>query len=367
MSDRFVTVALLGAFIGGALLVMLAGGPSWLAIGYAAVGVVIAGYRLRRGTRGRPAGYRLRRGTRARPAGYAPRPRVNQAGELVLAPSPGRRRAAAPAPAAPQPEPALRPEPAPREEPEPPEEPDAPEAPASEPSQGSSALGYVLVSRRPGEKQEDPGAAIRALCASQRLTLRRIARDVETAPGETQARPALRWVLDQLAEDEAQTLVVAKLGHLTNTAAGLPELLRWLSARNRRLIAIDVQLDTATEAGGLTAGALAQVGGWERERISQRTRRGLEVARSLGAMRGRPSVADLPELRERIVAMRRDGMTLQAIADTLNEEGVPTLRGGAKWRPSSVQSAAGYRRPTAPKRLRLPPAEQPVDPAASSD
>ena len=51
--------------------------------------------------------------------------------------------------------------------------------------------------------------------------------------------------------------------------------------------------------------------------------------------------------------MRADGMTLQAIADTLNEEGVPTLRGGAKWRPSSVQTATGYRRPsrsTAPKR-----------------
>jgi hypothetical protein len=43
--------------------------------------------------------------------------------------------------------------------------------------------------------------------------------------------------------------------------------------------------------------------------------------------------------------MRTEGLTLQAIADRLNEEGVPTLRGGAKWRPSSVQSAAGYLRP----------------------
>ena len=43
--------------------------------------------------------------------------------------------------------------------------------------------------------------------------------------------------------------------------------------------------------------------------------------------------------------MRAEGMTLQAIADSLNDEGVPTLRGGQKWRPSSVQAAAGYRRP----------------------
>ena len=43
--------------------------------------------------------------------------------------------------------------------------------------------------------------------------------------------------------------------------------------------------------------------------------------------------------------MRKSGMTLQAIADTLNAEGVPTVRGGARWRPSSVQTAAGYKRP----------------------
>jgi hypothetical protein len=42
--------------------------------------------------------------------------------------------------------------------------------------------------------------------------------------------------------------------------------------------------------------------------------------------------------------MRNQGITLQAIADQLNEEGVPTVRGGAKWRPSSVQAATGYRR-----------------------
>jgi hypothetical protein len=56
-------------------------------------------------------------------------------------------------------------------------------------------------------------------------------------------------------------------------------------------------------------------------------------------------VADRPLLQRRIATMRASGMTLQAIADTLNRERVPTLRGGAEWRPSSVQAAAGYKRP----------------------
>ena len=52
--------------------------------------------------------------------------------------------------------------------------------------------------------------------------------------------------------------------------------------------------------------------------------------------------------------MRSGGMSLQAIADALNEAGVPTLRGGARWRPSSVQAATGYKRPAATTARRGP-------------
>ena len=61
----------------------------------------------------------------------------------------------------------------------------------------------------------------------------------------------------------------------------------------------------------------------------------------------------------------RTALTLQAIADVLNAEGVPTQRGGLKWRPSSVQTAAGYRRRTRPRsaddlpRVPRPPAGGP--------
>ena len=34
-----------------------------------------------------------------------------------------------------------------------------------------------------------------------------------------------------------------------------------------------------------------------------------------------------------------------AIVDELNAAGVPTVRGGSTWRPSSVQAAIGYKRP----------------------
>jgi hypothetical protein len=83
----------------------------------------------------------------------------------------------------------------------------------------------------------------------------------------------------------------------------------------------------------------------EHQRLALRTRKGMIAAREKGPRR----VADYPDLAQRIVRMRASGLTLQAIADQLNAEGVPTLRGGAKWRPSSVQVAAGYHRPAGGK------------------
>ena len=48
-------------------------------------------------------------------------------------------------------------------------------------------------------------------------------------------------------------------------------------------------------------------------------------------------------------------MSLRDIAERLNDDGVPTLRGGALWRPSSIQAALGYKRPS--RHRRLPPLE----------
>ena len=173
----------------------------------------------------------------------------------------------------------------------------------------------------------------------------RIVHDVESDARDTGARPALCGVLERLAEGEAETLIVNRLGQLLargGQASAAADLVRPQpeNARGARPAARH-----ATEAGRLAAFALAGVGGWEHERLSARTRRGLEAARARGSANGRASVGDVPELRERITRMREQGMTLQAIADVLNEEGVPTLRGGAMWRPSSVQRATGYRRP----------------------
>jgi DNA invertase Pin-like site-specific DNA recombinase len=185
---------------------------------------------------------------------------------------------------------------------------------------------------------------IQEACQRRGLTLVKIVRDVESHASSDLRRPGLTYALERLAARDANCLVVASIERLTRTAANLGALLGWLTECDARLVVIDLDLDTGTEEGQLGARPLATVGGIERRKLEERTRKGLEAARNMRRS-GRPAVSDRPSLKQRIADMRSAGMTLQAIADTLNAEGVPTLRGGAEWRPSSVQAAAGYKRP----------------------
>jgi Recombinase len=84
---------------------------------------------------------------------------------------------------------------------------------------------------------------------------------------------------------------------------------------------------------------------FERRLIAERTKdvrhrfqgAALAVKKAQGVRLGRP--ASIPEeLAKRIVSMRERGLTLQAICDALNAERIPTPRGGAFWRPTSLRA-----------------------------
>lgn len=105
----------------------------------------------------------------------------------------------------------------------------------------------------------------------------------------------------------------------------------------------------------MMANILMSVAEWERETIGQRTREGLAAAKAKGRAVSGPSVADRPEVVQRIRAMREDGMSLRAIAGQLDLECVPTPRGGATWSASAVHATTGYRRPRVAKRQAVLP------------
>jgi Resolvase, N terminal domain/Recombinase len=147
----------------------------------------------------------------------------------------------------------------------------------------------------------------------------------------------LRRALGAISDGSADSLFVARLANAAGSLGALVRLLDWLASAGADLIAADVGLDTGSEAGRQIAAVLREIESWGREPVGDRR------------ARGRPGLsAASPELAHRIAQLRERGLSLQAIADALNAEGVPTARGGATWRPSSVQAALGYRRPRPP-------------------
>jgi peptidoglycan hydrolase-like protein with peptidoglycan-binding domain/DNA invertase Pin-like site-specific DNA recombinase len=210
-------------------------------------------------------------------------------------------------------------------------------------------LGYVSVA--PGgafEADGDPQAqAIEAECAARGWAFMGGVREPEPNSGKGLERPGLKHAMERLRSGEVECLMITDLARLTRSTSELGRVLGELLASGARLVVLDPGIDSGTESGRVAIRALTTVSGWEHERLAERTRKGLAAARASGAS-GRPAVRDRPELVEQITTMRASGMTLQAIADTLNARGQPTVRGGAQWRPSSVQAALGYTRGSSP-------------------
>ena len=131
-------------------------------------------------------------------------------------------------------------------------------------------------------------------------------------------------------------------------------LLAWFTEAKAALVILDPGIDTTTAAGRLVANVFASVAEWEADTITERTRDALAAKRARGERIGRPAVIEDAALATRIRAMRAKGMKLRDIADELTADGVPTVRGGARWQVSAIQSVLGYRRPSARRNTELP-------------
>jgi hypothetical protein len=150
-------------------------------------------------------------------------------------------------------------------------------------------------------------------------------------------RAGLAEALTAIAAGQAEVLLVCRLSAAASSLGELVRLLEWLESHRASLVALDVELDTSQDAGGRSVRLLREIQRWAREP---------ELPRRPP---GRPRLESVaPDVADRIALLRQQGLSLHRIADALNAEGIPTPRGGARWRASSVQSALGYRRPRPP-------------------
>lgn len=206
------------------------------------------------------------------------------------------------------------------------------------------ALGYVRVSTA---DQVDNGASLDAQRTALTGEAARRSWDLELIAdeglsGKNMNRPALLEALARLDRGDADTLISIRLDRISRSVADFAGLLDRAGRKGWGLVLLSPALDLADPAGRFTANVLASAAQYERELISARTKEGMAQRKvdgwAGGRPAGRPRVLD-EDVRSRIVAAHTAGRGWSAIARELNEDQVPTARGGVVWHPSTVRAA----------------------------
>jgi DNA invertase Pin-like site-specific DNA recombinase len=169
---------------------------------------------------------------------------------------------------------------------------------------------------------------VRAAAAERGDSLVAIEEDVRS--GRSLRRPGLRAAIAACRAGDADGIVVARLDRLTYSLADLAELVRTAVEDQYTIISLDPEVDLSSDGGRAVGEVLAEAARWQPAAIAK-------PGRAMGRRAGRPSSTPAA-VAARIRSLRAEGMTLQAICDTLNAEKIPTPRGGAEWRPTSLRS-----------------------------
>jgi len=215
---------------------------------------------------------------------------------------------------------------------------------------GEAVIGYVTADPDENTGQE-AFMAIETACERAGWRLADIVADHDT--GRMVGRPGLTRALERIAAGQARGLVVADARRLVRSLTDLGALLAWFRDAGAALVALDLDLDTATPHGHHTATTLISVSGWDSERAAARTRRGL--ARVQTPDRAVPTADQRAALIDRIRAMRAAGMSPEAIATQLANEGVTPPHDAARWTPKAVRTALDRPSHTPTIRDQLPP------------
>ncbi len=211
---------------------------------------------------------------------------------------------------------------------------------------GGRFIGYIRVSTadqgRNGHSLDGQIGRLREAAAREGIDLIDLVRDVESGAKQ---RDGLDDVWRRVTEGEAEGILFPKLDRLGRSQLHLASLVEQARSQGISLLSSDegwqVQRGELRNEALPFLIALAQV---ERERISRRTKEGLSAARAKGVQLGRPPLNT--ELQERATESRRQGRTLQEIADLFNDEGHRTAT-GAEFKPTTIARMVNRVDPTA--------------------
>jgi DNA invertase Pin-like site-specific DNA recombinase len=108
----------------------------------------------------------------------------------------------------------------------------------------------------------------------------------EKISGTKQQRAELGALLDQLRPGDV--VVVTKYDRLARSLRDLLDLVEAIKDRGAGFRSLAEDIDTTTPAGELIFHVFASIAHFERRRIAERTREGLQAAKARGRVGGRP-------------------------------------------------------------------------------
>ena len=168
----------------------------------------------------------------------------------------------------------------------------------------------------------------------------------ETAPGARRDRPQLAAALEYMREGD--TLVVWKLDRLARSIRQLIETVDDLEERGVGVRSLNDGIDTTTPGGKLVFVVFAALAEFERSNIRERTRAGLDAARSRGRVGGRPAALSQQDLLEAKAMLRDPDITAVAVARRFNVSTSTLYRHLPAARSSSMSGGAVGRRMETP-------------------
>ncbi|MCG7392647.1 recombinase family protein [Microvirga sp. ACRRW] len=164
-------------------------------------------------------------------------------------------------------------------------------------------IGYARVST----DEQDPELQVRALKAEG---CDPVFVDIGVS-GTRKIRPELTNALNTL--NEGDVLVVWKIDRLGRSLSHLIGLLNELGQRGVQFKSLQDPIDTTTPSGMMHFQLLAVFAEFERNLISERTKAGLQVARSRGRRPGRPRSLTADQCFDALLFMHQ-GRSLQDVA-----------------------------------------------------
>lgn len=145
----------------------------------------------------------------------------------------------------------------------------------------------------------------------------------DTITGTARSRPELDRLLEQLREGDI--VIVTKYDRLARSLKDLLEIVEAFRACGAGFRSLAEDIDTTTPAGRLVFHVFASIAQFERERIIERTKEGLDAARKRGRIGGRPRALSPSQSQEARRMRDEDLRPLPEIAE-LFKVSVKTIR-----------------------------------------